>query len=142
MSEVVASALVLAGGAFMLVAAIGVVRMPDLAMRMHAATKAGTLGAGLVLLAVAVVYDDGGVTVRALATIAFLFLTAPVSAHVVGRAAVASGQLRLWEHTQLDELSDHLDAQARRPTAADPDPALPAAPPAAAPPAASPAGTP
>lgn len=123
MTEIVASVLVLLGGAFMFVAALGVVRMPDLPMRMHAATKAGTLGAGLVLLAVAVVYSDAGVTVRAVATIAFLFLTAPVSAHVVGRAATASGALRLWERTGLDELARDLDAEARRPLSADPDPA-------------------
>lgn len=120
MSETIASVLVMAGGAFMLIAALGIIRMPDLAMRMHAATKAGTLGAGLMLLAVAVVYADLGVTVRALATIAFLFLTAPVSAHVIGRAAVASGQLDLWKHTELDELADDLDAASQRPTAADP----------------------
>ena len=126
MLETLASALVLFGGAFMLVAALGVVRMPDLAMRMHAATKAGTLGAGLVLLAVAVVYADAGVTVRALATIAFLFLTAPVSAHVIGRAAVASRQLRLWEHTRLDELAEDHAAAAQLPTSADPVPPGPA----------------
>ncbi len=111
-TDVVAAVLVLAGAAFVLVAAIGVVRMPDLPMRMHAATKAGTLGAGLILLAVAVVYSDAGVTVRALATVAFLFLTAPVSAHVIGRAAVASGALTLWDRTCLDELARDLDAPA------------------------------
>jgi multicomponent Na+:H+ antiporter subunit G len=122
-TDVVAAVLVLAGAAFVLVAAIGVVRMPDLPMRMHAATKAGTLGAGLILLAVAVVYSDAGVTVRALATVAFLFLTAPVSAHVIGRAAVASGALTLWDRTCLDELARDLDAQAARPLSADPEPA-------------------
>ena len=134
MSEIVASVLVLFGGAFMLVAALGVVRMPDLAMRMHAATKAGTLGAGLILLAVAVVYSDVGVTVRALATVAFLFLTAPISAHVIGRAAVASGQLGLWHRTELDELAADHAAAASRPTSADPAPV-------AAPPVAGAAGT-
>ena len=124
-TEIVAAVLVLLGAAFVFVAALGVVRMPDLPMRMHAATKAGTLGAGLILLAVAVVYSDAGVTVRALATIAFLFLTAPVSAHVVGRAAVASGALTLWERTRLNELADDLEAAADRPLAADPGPADP-----------------
>ncbi len=128
MSEIAASVLVLFGGAFMLVAALGVVRMPDLPMRMHAATKAGTLGAGLILLAVAVVYSDLGVTVRALATVAFLFLTAPISAHVIGRAAVASGQLGLWHRTELDELAADHDAAASRPTSADPVPVASPAP--------------
>ncbi|MEM6287508.1 MAG: monovalent cation/H(+) antiporter subunit G [Bacteroidota bacterium] len=123
MSAVVASVLVLAGASFALVAAIGIVRMPDLPMRMHAATKAGTLGAGLILVAVAVVFDDPGVTVRALATVAFLFLTAPISAHVVGRAAVTCRSLRLWKGTRLNELADDLDDAAARPLSADPDPA-------------------
>jgi monovalent cation/proton antiporter MnhG/PhaG subunit len=63
--------LTLAGAFFMLVAAIGVLRMPDLLMRMHAATKAGTLGAGLLLVAVAVHFGTTGVTIRAVATIFF-----------------------------------------------------------------------
>jgi multicomponent Na+:H+ antiporter subunit G len=104
MTEALTAALVLAGAALSLVAAIGLIRMPDLPMRMHAATKAGTLGAGLLLGAVAVAYSDAGVTIRALATIGFLFLTAPVSAHVIGRAAYRNG-LQLWEHTCLDELA-------------------------------------
>ena len=122
MIDALASALVLLGAGFVLVAAIGVVRMPDLPMRMHAATKAGTLGAGLILVAVALVFADPGVTVRAVATVAFLFLTAPISAHVVGRAAVASGGLRLWEGTRLDELTRDLEAAANRPLSADPAP--------------------
>ena len=96
--------LVLLGAFFALVAAIGLLRMPDLLMRMHAATKAGTLGAGLLLLAVAVSFGDSGVTVRALAAIVFLFLTAPVAAHVIGRAAYYAGRVQLWKRTLVDEL--------------------------------------
>jgi multicomponent Na+:H+ antiporter subunit G len=119
MTAFLTAALVLAGAAFVLVAAVGLVRMPDLPMRMHAATKAGTLGAGLLLGAVALAYSDAGVTVRALATIGFLFLTAPVSAHVIGRAAYRSG-LRLWERTCLDELAaDRAADRASAPPASD-----------------------
>ncbi|MEM0962962.1 MAG: monovalent cation/H(+) antiporter subunit G [Bacteroidota bacterium] len=125
MTEILASALILAGAGFVLIAAIGVVRMPDLPMRMHAATKAGTLGAGLILLAVAVAFADPGVTVRALATIAFLFLTAPISAHVVGRAAAASGALKLWAGTQMNDLTRDLDVAASRAVTADPAPVDP-----------------
>ena len=99
--------LVLLGGFFALVAAIGLLRMPDLLMRMHAATKAGTLGAGLLLLAVAVSFGDSGVTVRALAAIVFLFLTAPIAAHVIGRAAYYGGRVQLWKRTLVDELQEH-----------------------------------
>jgi multicomponent Na+:H+ antiporter subunit G len=97
---------IVSGGFFMLVAGIGVIRMPDLLMRMHAATKAGTLGAGLLLLAVAIHFGTAGVTIRAVATIFFLLLTAPVAAHVIGRAAYFSGWLELWERTLLDELRE------------------------------------
>ncbi len=96
------------GTLFMAVAAVGVLRMPDLLTRMHAATKAGTLGAGLLLLTVAVVYDELAITMRAVATIVFLVLTAPVAAHVIGRAAYLVG-VRLWEHTIIDELRGRYD---------------------------------
>ena len=99
--------LVLLGAFFALVAAVGILRMPDLLMRMHAATKAGTLGAGLLLLAVAVSFGDSSVTVRALAAIVFLFLTAPVAAHVTGRAAYYAGRVPLWSKTLVDELQGH-----------------------------------
>lgn len=98
--------LVLLGAFFALVAAIGILRMPDLLMRMHAATKAGTLGAGLLLLAVAVSFGDSGVTVRALAAVVFLFLTAPIAAHVIGRAAYYAGRVQLWRRTLVDELQE------------------------------------
>jgi multicomponent Na+:H+ antiporter subunit G len=104
MTTWLASALILVGAFFSLVAALGILRMPDLLMRMHAATKAGTLGAGLMLLAAAVALADAGVAVRAGAAIGFLLLTAPVAAHVIGRAAYRSGQLQLWEATRVDEL--------------------------------------
>jgi multicomponent Na+:H+ antiporter subunit G len=103
----------------MLVAAIGMLRMPDLPMRMHAATKAGTLGAALLLLAVALAYGDMGVTMRALATIVFLFLTAPVAAHMIARAAYLSGDLQLWEHTLIDELRNRYSSANQKPVAPD-----------------------
>ena len=103
MSEFV-SAILLAGGSFFLIAtAIGLLRLPDIYMRMHAITKAGTLGVGLVLLAVAVFFGELGVVTRALAAIAFVLLTAPVSAHMIGRAAYLD-EVSLWEGTLVDEL--------------------------------------
>jgi multicomponent Na+:H+ antiporter subunit G len=86
-----AGTLSMVGSLFALVAAIGVVRLGDLYTRMHAATKAGTLGSGLLLAAVAVHSQDGGIVVRALAAVAFFLLTAPVSAHLLARAAYAAG---------------------------------------------------
>lgn len=102
-TELIAGILLLAGAAFVLVSAIGVIRFPDVYMRMHAATKAGTLGAGLVLGAAAIVFGDLGITVRSFVVFLFLLLTAPVAAHVLGRAAYYDGVPR-WERTRLDEL--------------------------------------
>lgn len=63
----------LMGSMFILIAAIGLLRMPDLIMRMHAATKAGTLGAGLILISVIFHFQRWSVTMESLLTI-FLFL--------------------------------------------------------------------
>lgn len=106
MREVAAAVMLLTGALFAFVASVGVVRLPDLLVRMHAATKAGAMGAGLILLGVAVHGMETGLTLRALAAICFLLLTAPVSAHLIGRAAYRSG-IRLWDRTRLDELDDY-----------------------------------
>jgi multicomponent Na+:H+ antiporter subunit G len=98
----------------MVVAGVGLVRMPDLFLRMSATTKAATMGAGLILLAVAVYFQDFGTTTRALATIVFLLITAPVAAHMLGRAAYANG-VPLWEGTLRDELHEQYHQRARSP---------------------------
>jgi multicomponent Na+:H+ antiporter subunit G len=109
MSSTISAALMIIGAAFMLVAAIGVFRMPDLLTRMHATSKAGALGTGLILCSVAVYYIDLGVTARSVAAVAFVILTAPVAAHVIGRAAHFVG-VPLWEGTIIDELRHHHDS--------------------------------
>ena len=109
MSEIIMTALLLIGGAFLLLAAIGIIRMPDLYSRIQAATKAATLGVGCIILALAFHFEDLGITVRALLVIAFLFLTQPVAAHMIGRAAYFVG-VPLWEHTIMDELRGRYDA--------------------------------
>jgi multicomponent Na+:H+ antiporter subunit G len=109
MSEIIMAALLVTGGAFLLLASIGIVRMPDLYSRIQAATKAATLGVGCIILALAIHFVDLGITVRALLVIAFLFLTQPVAAHMIGRAAYFVG-VPLWEHTIIDELRGRYDA--------------------------------
>jgi multicomponent Na+:H+ antiporter subunit G len=66
------------GAVFILLAAVGIVRMPDFYLRVSVTTKAATLGIGLVLIAAAVYFKDGSVTSRVVAIILFLLLTAPV----------------------------------------------------------------
>ncbi|MBB4289054.1 multicomponent Na+:H+ antiporter subunit G [Rhizobium leguminosarum] len=87
----VAALLLIAGALFALVAAIGLVRLPDLYTRMHAASKVGTVGSGLLLLAAGLYSEDLTILARAVAGFVFLLLTAPVSAHLLARAAHLSG---------------------------------------------------
>ena len=95
--------LIVIGAAFALVAAIGVIRLPDIYSRMHAASKAGTVGSGAMLIALAVFADEPATTLRALAAVAFVMLTAPVSAHLLAKAAYSAGY-RLWDKSVVDEM--------------------------------------
>lgn len=90
--QYVAAAAVLTGAVFGLLAAIGIVRLPDLYTRLHAASKAGVVGTGLILLAVALISTDGAVALRAVLGIIFLLLSTPVAAHLLARAAYKSGE--------------------------------------------------
>jgi multicomponent Na+:H+ antiporter subunit G len=107
----IANLLLLVGALFVLVAALGVLRLPDLLMRMHAATKAGTLGAGLLLVAVAVAAPETSVMARAIATFVFLLLTAPIAAHLIARAAYHTGEATLWDRTCVDELAEAMEGR-------------------------------
>jgi multicomponent Na+:H+ antiporter subunit G len=104
------AALVLAtcGGLLMVVAGLGLVRMPDLPTRMHASSKAGTLGAMLLLAAVGVHYADLSVAVRAVLICLFFLLTAPVASHLLARAAYRAG-IPLSDETVVDELASAND---------------------------------
>ena len=92
----------------MFLAGVGLLRLPDIFLRMSAATKASTLGAGFILLAAALYFDDLGTTSRAIATIFFLLLTGPVAAHRIARAAYFDGS-PLWDGTVRDDLRGHYD---------------------------------
>lgn len=89
--QYLAAVLVVAGAIFALLAALGILRFPDLYTRMHAASKAGVVGAGLIMLAISVVAGDGSVILRVLIGIGFLLLTTPVSAHLLAKVAYFSG---------------------------------------------------
>ena len=103
----VAAALVLIGALFALIASIGLLRLPDFYTRMHAASKAGTLGSCVMLMALAVHADDLAVTLRALGGVVFFLLTAPVSAHLLAKAAHGSG-LKLWKKSVVDDYAEEI----------------------------------
>lgn len=91
--QYLAAATVLLGAVFGLLAAIGIVRLPDLYTRLHAASKAGVVGSGLILIAVALISTDGSVLLRAILGIIFLLLSTPIAAHLLARAAYKAGEL-------------------------------------------------
>lgn len=111
MTSIIDAILLIIGMFFILVAAIGLLRMPDLMIRMHAATKAGTVGAGFIMLAVANHFGELAVVIKAILIILFLLGTAPVASHLIGRAAYKIG-IRLWEETKIDELDEHYEREA------------------------------
>ena len=112
MTDLIAAVLLLGGTFFMVVASIGLLRLPDLYTRMHAITKAGTLGVGLVLTGVAVHFADISTITRAVAVILFVLLTAPVSAHMIGRAGYLGG-VPLWSGTLFDQWNGTFDDMPR-----------------------------
>ena len=103
MSSIIIVILITLGTLFVLLSAIGLVRMPDTYMRISVNTKAATLGVGLILVGTAVFFNDISTTSRALVIILFVFLTAPVSAHLIGRASYFMG-VKLWKGSVMDDL--------------------------------------
>ena len=102
--ELIASLLMIAGGGFALVGAIGLVRLRDLYMRLHAPTKASTLGVGGALLASMLVFGWSGqrVVIHELLITAFVFLTAPIAAHLLVKSALEREPLRRPPVPQTD----------------------------------------
>ena len=100
-----AGILIIVGSFFALTAALGLVRLPDVYSRMHAASKAGTMGSGLMMIALALVADDLATVTRAVAGLVFFLLTAPIAAHLLAKAAYSVGY-KLWDKSVLDEMSD------------------------------------
>ena len=103
MIDIIIGVLATFGALFVLFAAIGLVRMPDTYLRISVTTKAATLGVGLVLMSTTVYFSNTDVTSQAFVIILFLFLTAPVSAHLIGRASYFIG-VKLWDKSVMDDL--------------------------------------
>jgi len=131
MTDWLATIAVILGVVLCLLSAVGVVRMPDVYMRLQVASKASSLGIALLMLGVALHFGELSVTIRALLVLIFLFLTAPVSAHVIGRAAYIA-RTPLAVGTTPDDLDGAYDAETGRLSGIDDRPAQAAEPPARA----------
>lgn len=104
MTDILVAIFSLSGAIFILLAAIGLLRMPDAYLRISVTTKAATLGVGLLLIAAAIHFKDFAITTRVLAIILFILLTAPVSGHLIGRTSYFSG-VKLWKHSVMDDMA-------------------------------------
>ncbi len=90
MLEILLSILIILGGFFTLVGSLGLFKLPDFYMRLHGPTKASTLGVGAVLVASAIHFSTktDGISLLEILVTLFLFITAPVSAHLMAKAAL------------------------------------------------------
>lgn len=102
-TEIIVGILAFFGSMFVFFAAVGMIRMPDTYLRISVTTKAATLGIGLLLLAAAIHSYEIGITAKVLVIILFILLTAPVSAHLIGRTSYFSG-VKLWRDSVMDDL--------------------------------------
>ncbi len=110
-ADVAAAACLLVGALLSLIAAIGILRFPDVLTRMHSATKPQVLGLLLVLLGLGLrLRDPGSVGMLALVAL-FQLATTPIASHMVGRASFRAGQVRhdLLVVDELTEVLPHAD---------------------------------
>ena len=112
MTSTISGIFAIAGAALVLLAGLGVVRFPDVYSRMHAATKATTLGIALVAASGAIALDDTAVAKLLLATV-LIFVTAPVSSHLVGRSAYRAERIEIRLQAG-DDLAEMMDRDADR----------------------------
>ena len=106
--HVLAAVLLIAGSFLSMVAGIGIARFPDLLARMHAATKPQVLGLAMLMTGLALEIRTGAVIWTLVLVVAFQLITAPVSAHMVGRAGYRTSQVRS-DLLIVDELTDDLE---------------------------------
>src|SRR5687767_12385509 len=111
MTDILTAVIWIGGSLFALLAAIGVLRMPDVFTRMQASTKASTLGLGCLLAGAALQLGDFASFIRVASIGAFILLTTSVAAHVIARASYLA-DVPLWDGTALDERGRHLHGAA------------------------------
>lgn len=102
--EILSLFFLLVGTIFVIIAGIGILRMPDLFLRMSMTTKASTFGVGSMAIATMIFFDGVANTTQAAAILLFVLLTSPISAHMIGRAGYLDKDVKLWPKTTPDDL--------------------------------------
>jgi multicomponent Na+:H+ antiporter subunit G len=103
--DVLAAALLLVGAVIVTLGCVGLQRFDDVYARIHAASKASTLGVVLIMLGAALRAAQAEVAVKLLLAVVLQLVTAPIAAHLIGRAAYRTGT-ELGARTTVDELAD------------------------------------
>jgi len=102
---------VLTGSIITFIAGLGVLRLPDFFMRMHAATKAGVVGPSLLLVGAGFHDPSLATWIKIALAILFLFMTTPIAGHLLGKAGFLGGA-RLWQGTSRNDLGKVLPPSA------------------------------
>lgn len=105
MSEILTGIFLILGSFIVLLAGLGVVKMPDIYTRMSATSKASTLGVSIILITTGFFFGTTEIITRTLLIVIFLMITAPVASHLLGKAAHLN-KLPLWDRTKRDDLSE------------------------------------
>lgn len=113
MSDILIMILSTLGAVFILIASLGIYRMPDFYTRLSVTVKAATLGVGCILGAVAIHFSDFSITTKVFAVIFFLFITSPVAAFLIARTAYV-GKVKMWDKSVRDELKDVIEKKEKR----------------------------
>lgn len=113
--DIIVILLILLGTLLSLLSSLGFVRLPDVYTRLHAGTKSSTLGLLCILFAAFLYfwYAEGHVSIRLLLGIVFIFITAPVSGHMIARSAYRSG-VRLADISVKDDLGKALSEEQKQ----------------------------
>ena len=122
MLELLAAICLVIGGFFCFVAGIGIVRLGDIFLRMHASTKAGTLGIALIALAMILLADSVLGLLEPLFVFLFMILTIPIGAHLIGRAAYRT-HIHMQPDTRFDPGCKNFRSPMEAGAEAAPDPA-------------------
>lgn len=108
--DILVSIFALAGAIFILIATVGMVKMPDTYLRISVSTIASTLGVGLILISTMLFFRETIVNIKAIAMIVFILMTSPVSAHLIARSSYLMN-VKLWKKSIIDEIEGKFDEE-------------------------------
>jgi len=106
MIEIISAVVIIVGVLFVVIGAVGLLRLPDFYIRISAITKAATVGVACIMIGVALNYNEVSVAIKAFAVVLFLLITSPIAAHIIGRAAYNAG-VPLWKKTEVNEYEEY-----------------------------------